>query len=94
MALGAKRSRRITVNGAVYRWKVRHRPTYSQANGWTPLTFALQKDAAQGRVLLVSLPAPHPGGMLELVRLRLMCDAEDLAPMRESAGGEARKVPA
>lgn len=66
MALARKRSRLITVDGVTYRWKVRHRPTYHQGNGWSPLTFALEHAQSPGSVLVVSLPAAHPGNWMLL----------------------------
>jgi hypothetical protein len=35
-------SRRIAVDGLVFRWLVRGRPTYCQALGWSPLTFVAE----------------------------------------------------
>jgi hypothetical protein len=64
MTLGTKRSRLITVDGVRYRWKVRHRPTYSQANDWTPLTFAVERAEDPGCVLVVSMPSAHPGNWM------------------------------
>ena len=54
------------MDGITYRWKVRHRPTYSQANGWTPLTYAMQHAEDPGSVLVVSVPAAHPGNCMLL----------------------------
>ena len=59
MTLQGKGSRRIVVDGVEYRWTVRRKPTYSQANGWSPLTFAVQP-AAGGPVLVVSTAMAHP----------------------------------
>jgi hypothetical protein len=66
MTLAAKGSRRIIVDGTPYRWKVRGRPTYSQANGWTPLSFVVEYAERQGAPLVVSLPHAHPGNWLGL----------------------------
>ncbi|MEV5310112.1 MULTISPECIES: hypothetical protein [unclassified Streptomyces] len=41
MALGRKGLRRIVVDGMVYRWRLRRRPTYSQALCWSPCTYAV-----------------------------------------------------
>lgn len=43
---------------------VRHRPTYSQANGWAPLTNAVQHAEDPGRVLMVSVSAAHHGNWM------------------------------
>ncbi|WP_220502385.1 hypothetical protein [Microbispora sp. H10670] len=62
MALASKGSRPITVGETQYRWTVRKKPTYSQGNGWTPLTFAVEHGVRSGSVLVVSLPCVHPRG--------------------------------
>ncbi|MFF7736564.1 MULTISPECIES: hypothetical protein [unclassified Streptomyces] len=60
MALVKKGSRRIVVDGVTYRWRVRHKPTYCQSNGWTPLTFAVEDATTAGTVLVVETDRPHP----------------------------------
>ncbi|MFG2036476.1 hypothetical protein [Dactylosporangium sp. NPDC048998] len=79
MTLNRKGSRRIVVDGVEYRWTVRHRPTYSQANGWTPLTFVVQADSGRGAVLVVSSALAHPHNWLGLsagaVRPALVAEA-------------------
>lgn len=60
MALARKKSRRITIGGTELRWKVRSRPTYCQAMGWTPLSFTVQHASGSGARLEVSLPCAHP----------------------------------
>lgn len=60
MAMPKKGSRLITVDGTVFRWRVRHRPTYSQGNGWSPLGFAVERAEKPGSVLVVSLPCARP----------------------------------
>lgn len=42
MALVRKGSRRIVVDGTVYRWRLRGRPTYFQGLAWSPCTFAVE----------------------------------------------------
>ncbi|MFF3439817.1 hypothetical protein [Streptosporangium sp. NPDC002721] len=64
MAIPKKGSRLITVDGVAYRWRVRHKPTYSQGNAWGPLTFAVEPADGSGRVLLVSLPCSRPDAWL------------------------------
>lgn len=66
MTLAARGSRRIVVDGVEFRWKVRGRPTYCQALGWTPLQFAAELAGRPGALLVVSLPYAHPGNWLEL----------------------------
>ncbi|WP_433699300.1 hypothetical protein [Nocardiopsis sp. CA-288880] len=61
MALVRKGSRRISVDGTDYRWRVRRRPTYAQAVGESPMTFAAELADSPGRVLVVATPHPHPG---------------------------------
>jgi hypothetical protein len=60
VALVKKGSRRIVVDGVTYRWRVRHKPTYCQSNGWGPLTFAVEDATASGTVLVVETDRPHP----------------------------------
>ncbi len=54
MAIPRKGSRLITVDGKVYRWAVRHKPTYVQGLGWAPLTFAVEDADTPGQVLSVA----------------------------------------
>lgn len=64
VALARKGSRRIIVGDVEFRWKVRGRPTYCQAMGWSPLCFAVQQADGQGARLLVSVPCAHPSNDL------------------------------
>ncbi|WP_207757518.1 hypothetical protein [Nonomuraea cypriaca] len=64
MAMPKKGSRLITVDGTIYRWRVRHKPTYCQGNGWTPLSFAVERAEKPGRVLVVTLPCARPDNWL------------------------------
>ena len=66
MALVKKGSRRIVVDGVTYRWRVRHKPTYCQGNGWTPLTFAVENATTPGTTLVVQTDRPHPGNWFAL----------------------------
>ncbi len=59
-----KGSRLITVDGAVYRWRVRHKPTYHQGNGWSPMIFGVERAEEPGGVLVVSLPCARPDSWL------------------------------
>ncbi|MEV8633776.1 hypothetical protein AB0395_19165 [Streptosporangium sp. NPDC051023] len=64
MAIPKKGSRLITVDGVTYRWRIRRKPTYCQANSWGPLTFAVESADGPGRVLLVALPCSRPDAWL------------------------------
>ncbi|MEV5749106.1 hypothetical protein AB0L00_14920 [Actinoallomurus sp. NPDC052308] len=60
MAMPKKGSRLITVDGTTYRWRVGHKPTYSQGNSRAPLTFAVERAEEPASVLLVTLPCARP----------------------------------
>ncbi|WP_329428801.1 helix-turn-helix domain-containing protein [Streptosporangium sp. NBC_01495] len=64
MAIPKKGSRPISVDGTAYRWRIRHKPTYSQGNSWGPLTYAVELAEGRGRVLLVELPCSRPDAWL------------------------------
>ncbi|GHH37432.1 hypothetical protein [Lentzea cavernae] len=64
MALARKRSRRIIVDGTVYRWRVRHKPTYCQGLAWTPLSYAVEHFDSAGTVLVVKTSQPHPSNWI------------------------------
>lgn len=66
MTLAVKGSRKITVDGVVYRWSVRRRPTYCQALGWSPLSFVVEREEQPGALMVASLPCAHPGNWLGL----------------------------
>ncbi|WP_379498569.1 hypothetical protein [Nonomuraea thailandensis] len=55
-----KGSRLITVDGAVYRWRVSHKPAFDPDGGWAPLTFAVERAEEPQGVLVVSLPCARP----------------------------------
>jgi hypothetical protein len=61
MTLARKGSRTIVVDGITYRWKVRHRPTYPQGLGWTPLSYVAEQSGRSGALLVVTVPWAHPG---------------------------------
>ncbi|MFC4066313.1 hypothetical protein [Actinoplanes subglobosus] len=52
MTVVKKRSRLITVDGVVYRWRVRRRPAHQG-----PLSFAIERAGRRGTVLIATLPA-------------------------------------
>ncbi|MEN3536390.1 hypothetical protein AAH991_14845 [Microbispora sp. ZYX-F-249] len=86
MTIPGKGSRPITVDGVAYRWRIRRKPTYSQGNGWSPMTFAVQPAEGPGRALLVSLPFFRPdawlGARTTAVRPALVAAAVRLALRR------------
>jgi len=65
MALAVKGSRLITVNGAVYRWRLRRKPSYHQECFDVPLTFAAELVGSGGSVMAAAIPdVSHPGSLL------------------------------
>ncbi|CCH16950.1 conserved hypothetical protein [Micromonospora lupini str. Lupac 08] len=64
MALTREGSRLITVDGIVYRWRVRGKPTYAQALCERPLTLAIEQADRKGSVLLVTMPQDHPSNWI------------------------------
>ncbi|GAA4570861.1 hypothetical protein GCM10023193_58340 [Planotetraspora kaengkrachanensis] len=71
MTLPKKGSRLITVSDTTYRWRVRHKPTYCEGVGWSPLTFAVELAEGPYNVLLVTLPYARPDNwVLEQSMLR------------------------
>ncbi|WKX20467.1 MULTISPECIES: hypothetical protein [unclassified Streptomyces] len=84
MALVRKGSRRIVVDGAAYRWRLRGRPTYFQGMAWSPCTYAVEHADTPGVVLVVTTNQPHmsnwlgreaepvlPSGVAAAIRLAL-----------------------
>ncbi|WP_406254983.1 hypothetical protein [Streptomyces chartreusis] len=59
MALVRKGSRRIVVDGTVYRWRLRGRPTYFQGLAWSPSSFAVEHADSPGATLVVITNQPH-----------------------------------
>jgi hypothetical protein len=55
MTVVKKRSRLITVDGVVYRWRVRHRPANQG-----PLSFAIEHADRRGTVLIATTPDTRP----------------------------------
>ncbi|MEU7042702.1 hypothetical protein AB0A77_16785 [Streptomyces varsoviensis] len=81
MALVKKGSRRITVDGVTYRWRVRGRPTYDQGLVWSPLTYAVEQAGASGTTLVVTTDQPHPSNWFE-IPARPVLPAEVAATIR------------
>lgn len=66
MAIPKKGSRLITVDGVSYRWRVRHKPTYDQGLGHSPLSFAVEHVNGPGAVLVVRMPSTRPDNWMGL----------------------------
>ncbi|CAL9481676.1 hypothetical protein SUDANB108_03065 [Streptomyces sp. enrichment culture] len=64
MALVGKGSRRIVVDGTVYRWRLRGRPTYYQGLAWSPCAFAVEHADTPGTTLVVITNQPHPSNWI------------------------------
>lgn len=64
MTLVKKGSRYLDVDGVTYRWRLRGRPTYSQANAWWPLTFAVELADDPGATLVVTTNQAHPSNWM------------------------------
>ncbi|MET8508511.1 hypothetical protein ABZV60_28315 [Streptomyces sp. NPDC004787] len=64
MALVRKGSRRITVDGVTYRWRLRGRPTYAQGMTWSPLTYAVEHAETPGTTLVITTDRSHPANWL------------------------------
>ncbi|MBT2366015.1 hypothetical protein J7E88_12025 [Streptomyces sp. ISL-10] len=64
MALPKKGSRRITVDGNTYRWRLRGRPTYDQGLVRSPLTYAVEHADSPGTTLVITTDQPHPSNWL------------------------------
>lgn len=61
MALNKKDSRRITVDGIEYRWRIRRMPSCMQGLCWTPLTCAVEAaSGSQPGTLIVTSGQAHP----------------------------------
>ncbi|GIE81875.1 hypothetical protein Aph02nite_78250 [Actinoplanes philippinensis] len=55
MTVVKKRSRLITVDGVVYRWRVRRHPAHQG-----PLSFAIERADRRGTVLIATTPDTRP----------------------------------
>ncbi|WSL99289.1 hypothetical protein OG957_21405 [Streptomyces sp. NBC_01718] len=65
MAVGHRGSRRIVVGSTIYRWRLRRRPTYSQALCWSPCTYAVEHAGHPGTTLVVTTNQPHASNWFE-----------------------------
>ena len=57
MSITKKGSRRIVVDGTVYRWMIRRKPSRGQADYAEPLTFAVAQENIRGSLLHVKMNA-------------------------------------
>ncbi|MEV7731944.1 hypothetical protein AB0O75_07525 [Streptomyces sp. NPDC088921] len=64
MALVRKGSRRIVVDGTVYRWRLRGRPTCFQGLAWSPCSFAVEHADTPGMTLVVTTDQAHPSNWI------------------------------
>lgn len=65
MAITKKGSRRILVEGSAYRWAVRSRPTYAQALGQSPTSFAVELEGIGQTTLVVTLSTNRPDAWID-----------------------------
>jgi hypothetical protein len=78
MAIRKTGARRISVDGVIYLWRVRHKPTYDQECFRGRLTVAIQRAEGAGQVLLVrgdSRPDNIYGDPTTIVTPRTVADA-------------------
>ena len=91
MTLAVRDSRRITVEDVVFRWKVRGRPTYSQAIGWTlPAGHA----EPPGAPAVVTMPYACPDGWMGPPAAAALPGTVVSAITRALADGRRPAVPA
>jgi hypothetical protein len=64
VAIPKKGSRLSMVEGQVFRWTVRPKPTYSEGAFASPMAFAVEAAEGPGRVLHVALDRPRPDNWL------------------------------
>ena len=67
MAMYKKGARKISVDGVLYRWRIRGRPTYAQRVGESNLSVAVEPVVEQGSVttLVVDAAVLHPSASIE-----------------------------
>ncbi len=64
MAILNKDLRPVFVDGCIFRWRVRSRPTYSPMLCESPIVVAVEPEINTGSTLLIDLPQSHPGNIL------------------------------
>jgi hypothetical protein len=60
MTIPTKGSRQIIVDGEVYRWSIRRRPTHCQHDFGCYLNVAIENAKFTGTTLIVEIPQAHP----------------------------------
>ncbi|MEV4743586.1 hypothetical protein [Streptomyces sp. NPDC049555] len=94
MALNKKGSRRITVDGIEYRWRIRRKPSYMQALCWTPLIYAVEaaNGSRPGTTLIVTSNQAHPSNWVgaEAAPVRPACVAASIREAREQGWDPTR----
>jgi len=64
MAVLNKDLRPVHVDGCIFRWRVRSRPTYAPMVCESPIVVAVVPESPTGSTLLINLPQSHPGNIL------------------------------
>ncbi|MFB7272583.1 hypothetical protein [Streptomyces sp. NPDC056244] len=83
MALNKKGSRRITIDGTEYRWRIRRKPSYAQGLCWTPMTYAVEAaNGGQSTLIIISGQA-HPSNWVG-VEAQPVLPAHVVAGIREA----------
>jgi len=63
MTIPKKGSRQITVEGQVYRWLIKSKPTYAQECLEAPMTAAVDLVEGGGTTLYITFPFSRPDGL-------------------------------
>jgi|GEM_PF-1242142 len=66
MTLPKKGTRSISINGVLYRWSVRRKPTYLQGIGQSHMSVAVEREDAPQQTLRIILPVPRRDNWLLL----------------------------
>lgn len=75
MTIPRKGSRKIVVDGVKYRWLIRRKATYSQADyGDGKIHVAIESDDKNGTILLIETDRPHPAD----------CATDEVIPVKPS----------
>lgn len=80
MTLPRKGSRKIVVGGEEYRWAVRRRPTYCEANECGNLTAAVELYDSPKSVLLIDFPFPRPDSWKSPMKLGMSVTDRSVTP--------------
>src|SRR5262245_34700604 len=72
MSITQRGARRISIGDAVYAWRIRKRPTYSQGSGWSPMLVGVQRVAPPARgVLVLELDVTRPDAWIARSKIAL-----------------------